>query len=434
MSPNFSWWKLGALWLLSLKGRTPAAKRALVGHSVKLAWVGLALGLAALSLTLAIVSGFEYQLAKVVAQTGGDVLHQNAWSSFQDLQKRVELAPPAELERLEVFWNTPALVVGKSGGKGVPLEAYRSFDDKAEFLAASFDRLGMPLNQVAVSDEDGLPKVELGSALAKFLGVEVGDQIRLLLPGVTQASLNLEVASIKSLGLYDLEARWMRTEELPLRKAILKLDPGRFDERAGDAHGIRYFFDESWRGPEQKSQVAAWVDSYEAQLNQSDDLQLHDPFVRAWFEQKQNLFGSIGMDKVALSVILALLCLVAALNVAAALVILFLERDKEISLLRAIGMSRQRLMGWVLSQGVLMGIASVALAAIFSFILGQLLLSTPWAQIPEEIYNLSTLPLRFVWQEQLAVAIFGVFASCFFSFWVALGLVWSPHLNTLRHR
>jgi len=433
---GWSWWKLGALWLLNLKGRTPDSKRALVGHSVKIAWIGLAFGLAALSLTLAIVSGFEHQLARVVAETGGHVLHQNTWLKLEDLQRRAALAPEGPVRELEIFWNTNALVVGPKGGKGVNLEAFRRFDDAGDFVAQKYNKDGLSEDDIKIFDEFSSSKipVELGSALSDYIGAEVGTSIRVLIPGVTRSSLDLEVIGIRKLGMYELDSRWMRAPEQALRMALLAKDRAEFEARAGDAHGIRYFFKDEWSGPERKTELALWSNRYAAQLNSSEIEEMHNPFLRTWFEQKQNLFGSIGMDKQVLSLVLALLCLVSALNVAAALVILFLERDKEVALLRAIGMTRRRLLLWIVSQGFLLGVGSVIAAAILSRVLAWGLLKLPIAQIPQEIYNLSELPVEFVMSEQLWVALFGIMASCMLSFVVGLGLVTSPFLETLSHR
>ncbi len=431
---SWSWWKLGALWLLNLKGRTPEAKRALVGHSVKIAWAGLAFGLAALSLTLAIVSGFEHQLAKVVAESGGHVLHQNSWLKFEDLQKRVVLAPQGPFRDIEIFWNTQALVVGPKGGKGVSLEAFRRYSSPKTFTDQNFDSNGLSSEDRTTYPSGQKIPVELGSELANFLGAKIGTPLRVLIPGVTKSSLNLVVSGIRKLGMYDLDSRWMRAHEQDLRMALLKNDASEFEQRAGDAHGIRYFFTENWSGPENRKQVSLWAEKYQTALDKSADEDLHEPFLKTWFEQKQNLFGSIGLDKKVLSVVLALLCLVSALNVAAALVILFLERDKEVALLRAIGMTKKKLLVWIIVQGSLLGTASAVAALFLSRVFAWILLQLPIASIPQEIYNLSELPVKFVLSEQLYVAGFGVLAACLLSFVVGLGLVTSPFLETLSHR
>jgi len=419
------WWKLSALWLLNLKARTPRSRRALVAHSVRIALMGLGCGLAALSLTLAIVSGFEWKLSEYVATTGGDLLHQNSWMNFEGLKARAALAPEEGVEGLEVFWAAPALVVGPEGGRGVTLEAARAYPSVRAFLDDDTTR------------ETGTPdvlQIELGRALADTLKAPLGSKLRILVPGVMKGSLQGEVARIRELGIYDLESRWMKVDEKSLRAVLRAKDPEAFSRRPGDAHGLRYFLSERFHNPASGRALEDWQDAYRVRLEASPDPSFHEPLLRSWLEQRQNLFGSIGLDKLVLTVILGLLCLVAGLNVAAALVVLFLERDREIAVLRAVGLSRSQMLGWILIQGAIMGFVSsaggLALARVFGVVLQRL----PIAELPSEVYNLSRLPLKYVFTEQLAVFGFGVAAALGLSFVLGTSLVKGSFLDVLRHR
>ncbi|MEO5667058.1 MAG: FtsX-like permease family protein [Bdellovibrionota bacterium] len=132
--------------------------------------------------------------------------------------------------------------------------------------------------------------------------------------------------------------------------------------------------------------------------------------------------------------ILGLLCLVAGLNVAAALVVLFLERDREIAVLRAVGLSRSQLLGWILIQGTLMGVVSAAVGIALSHVFGVILQHLPIAELPGQVYNLTHIPLKFVFREQLAVSVFGVMAAWLLSLLIGISLVKGSFLDTLRHR
>jgi len=422
------WWKLSALWLLNLKNRTPSSRRALVGQSVRIALIGLSCGLAALSLTLAIVSGFEWKLSEYVATTGGDLLHQNSWMHYDGLKARAALAPTEGVEGVEIFWASPALVVGPEGGRGVTIEAGRRFNSVADFLASTAD--------VASPDSGELPvlEVEVGKALADSIKAEVGSQIRILVPGVMRASIQGKVTSLRHIGIHDIESRWLKIDDRQLRTLLQAKDPQAFESRPGDAHGIRYFLEESYHHPNTPEKLKRWQDSYRERLDAAADPGLHEPLLRSWLEQRQNLFGAIGLDKMVLTVVLGLLCLVAGLNVAAALVVLFLERDREIAVLRAVGLSRGQLLGWILIQGTLMGLVSALAAVVLARVFGFILQRLPIAELPSEVYNLSHLPLKFVGSEQLAVFAFGVLAAWLFSLVLGISLVKGSFLDTLRHR
>ncbi len=422
------WWKLSALWLLNLKNRTPRARRALVGHSVRIALLGLGCGLAALSLTLAIVSGFEWTLSSYAAETGGDVLHQNPWSNFEGLKKRARLAPRDGLKGIEVFWAAPALIVGPEGGRGVTLEAGRRFDSVEAFLEAPVD---LP---AASSPESSRLPVELGRALADSLKAQTGSRLRILVPGVMRGSLEAEVVQIRDLGIYELESRWVKADEAALRARLKQRDPQAFESRPGDAHGLRYFLEDRFHEPHSKDLLDDWRDRYKVALEAAEDPELADPYLRTWIEQRQYLLGSIGLDKLVLTVILGLLCLVAGLNVAAALVVLFLERDREIAVLRAVGLSRSQLLSWILIQGTLMGLVASLGGLVLGRVFGEILQSLPIAQLPSQVYNLSVLPLKYVFREQVWVFVYGVAAAWMLSLILGRSLVKGSFLDTLRHR
>lgn len=417
-----AWWKLSALWLLNLQSRTPRAKQALVGHSVKIALLGLAGGLAALSLTLSIVSGFELKLAEFVAQNGGHVLHQNSWLFYDEIKKRVLQAPEGP-EEVEIFWASPALLVTKQGGRGVKLESARRWS-LSEFKEVDL--------MTTSSHDSQIPQIEVGAALAHSLKIKVGDKVRLLMPSILKGALEVEVHSLREIGVYDLESRWVRVDESILRQKIQENDAEAFENRIGDAHGIRYFFPPHFHDPNQINDLNHWKQEYENRLlNEQVE---ETPLIRTWAEQRKNLFGSIGLDKMVLAVVLGLLCLVASLNVAAALVVLFLERDREIAVLRAMGLSKRQLLVWILIQGSLMGIAASTVGLFLAQIMGWVLQHLPIAQIPSEVYNLKTLPLSFVMTEQILVFVFGIFASCLLSLLMGLSLIHTNFLDTLRHR
>lgn len=421
------WWKLSALWLLNLKSRTPGSRRALVGQSVRIALMGLSCGLAALSLTLAIVSGFEWKLSEYVATTGGDLFHHNSWMHYDGLKARAALAPAEGVTGVEVFWAAPALVVGPEGGRGVTIEAGRRFKSVAEFLEA-------PADDLTGSEELPVLEVEIGKALADSIQAKVGSTIRILVPGVMRASIAGRVTFLRQIGMYDIESRWLKIDDQQLRAILKAKDPQAFESRPGDAHGIRYFLDESYHRPNAKEKLGRWQAVYRDRLDAAADPALHEPLLRSWLEQRQNLFGPIGLDKLVLTVILGLLCLVAGLNVAAALVVLFLERDREIAVLRAVGLSRRQLLGWILIQGTIMGLVSAVGGVILARVFGVILQRLPIAQLPSEVYNLSHLPLKFVFGEQLAVFFFGVMAAWLFSLVLGISLVKGSFLDTLRHR
>ena len=413
------WWKLSLLWFLNLKSRSPRSEVALFPSSLKVALLGLSLGVASLSLTLMIVTGFERTLAKAVIQSSGHITHHTQWRTFAELESLASKAP-AGVEAVEYFWNGQALLVGPAGGRGVLVEGRRRV--KLD------DRHGLDSNGIRP-----FPGISLGAPLAKQLGVGVGDSVRLLVPGVTRAPFTIKVEKILRTGMYETDSRLALLDDTTFRDLIKEKDPEAYASRPGDAHGIRYFLDSKLIDGLNPRLLDQWVAEY--RLTTAQAWGDKDPqMIRTWFDLKKNFFGSIGFDKAVLSMIVALLTLVASLNVAASLIVLYLERDREMAVLQAIGMSRRLFVQWFLVQGLILGLLASLIGLGLGQVMGMVLVKLPIARLPEEIYNLSQLPLGFERMEQGLVFLFGALVTTAIAAGLGLRLSATNLVSVLSHR
>jgi lipoprotein-releasing system permease protein len=386
------WWKLSLLWFSNLKSRTPRARRGLFQTSLKVAALSLSLGVGALSVTLAIVTGFEWTLAKSVYQTQGHVLHlSHRWRSFAQMEKFASLAPSG-VDHAEFFWSSYGLVVGPKGGRGVLIEGRRRAGTTAH------DR---HYNEV---------HLKLGKPLADYLGVKKGGQVRIVLPKIIKGSIVAKVDDLVSNGMYEIDSRMVIVNDESLRSVMRERDPESFASRPGDAIGIRYFLKPGF-GPEGMDRLEAWTAQYKAAVLKYDKNNVDGHKFVNWREQKSSVFRGIGYNKIELTLVVSLLTLVAALNVAATLVVLFLERDREVAILQALGLSPNQTLQWIGIQGILLGLVSAVVGLALGRIFGWGLVRMPFAQLPEDIYNIGRLPLKFEFWEQLRVFAFGIGAA-----------------------
>jgi len=392
----WEWWKLSLLWFLNLKTRTPPLRRkGLLRNSIVASTLGLSLSVAALSLTLAIVTGFQKSLALSVSRELGDVTYYSRWryeSAFRPLAAHFE--KQGDVARSVLFWKSQGLVVGPKGGRGVLVEG------ESQFYPA---RPPGHLTQGVT--------VVLGRALAEYLGVQVGSQIRLLLPGILRASIQARVVELRSYGMYDIDSRYVLLDSDQLSAYLRRLEPDNFASRPGDGHGMKIFLKKSHpvdvvEGAELERRKQEFRGLIKAIFPDDDE-----PLVQGWAEQKKNFFGGILFDKAILSVILGLLTLVGVLNIAATLVVLFLERDREMATLRALGLSPQQMRAWITIQAFLLGIFSSLCGLGIARLGGNFILRLPWAKLPQDIYNLREVPLHYDFLEQAAVFGFGVVSS-----------------------
>jgi ABC-type lipoprotein release transport system permease subunit len=287
-------------------------------------------------------------------------------------------------------------------------------------------------DQVLASPEDGV-SAELGQALADHLGVELGSKLSISLPGLLEGRVPIKVVGIVRRGMHDLDSRMLQIHDGELRAYLQANAPQAWTSRPGDAHGVRFFFDSSWDKPSDYTRLESWMEAYQNAVNDADP-QWSFHRVLGWRDQESSLFASIAHDRRQLAMILSFLTLVAALNVAATMVVLFLERDREMSMLQAIGLTPAQLRFWISTQGLFLGLASSSLGVVLGGVFGWVLVRLPFAQLPPEIYNLSHLDLGYDWREQLAVFGFGVLASVVTAFLISLSLSQSRLLHVLGSR
>jgi lipoprotein-releasing system permease protein len=413
------WWKLSWAWLASPGSRTPPARKSLFQSSLRVAALGLALGVGALSVTLAIVSGFQRTWSRGVAQALGHVGVQTGWRSHAELARFVSAAPPG-IANVEAFWTTQGLLVGEKGGRGILVEGREILGPDGQPLAAP------------ESDPAAPVEIQLGAPLAEILGASKGSRVRALLPGVLKGPLQAEVVSLVSNGMHEVDSRFAVLDAAGVRRALREREPQAFEDRPGDALGLRLYLDPKVLDPLDLPRLEAWVEDYRARLEK--EVPEGGVLLRTWHAQKKNLFGAVDLDRRILTLVLSLLTIVAAFNVAASLVILFLERDREMAVLRALGLSRGQFVVWTGLQGLLLGVVGAAGGLVLGRLFGALLTALPVARLPAEIYNISALPLDYVPREQLLVFLFGVAASWGVALLLGLRLSRLEFLSVLGHR
>ena len=413
------WWKLSFLWFANLKTRSPRAKRGLFRTSLRVSVLSLAIGVGALSVTLAIVTGFEWTLAKAVSENLGHVVHvSKRWRLMPELERFVATAPQGVVSA-EFFWSSQGLIVGPKGGRGVLIEGIRPSRfgvSGAQASLSSQDTAGAPtganapLSSIAPATLVPGVKVKLGRALADYLGAEKGKSVRILLPGILKGSIEATVTDLVSKGMYEMDSRFVQIDDASLRDYLALHDPEALKNRPGDAHGIRFHLDPVQFAPDKMPALEKWMADYRVSALKIDpEVEIHK-FV-SWRDQKNSIFKGIDYNKWELTIVLSLLTLVAALNVAATLVVLFLERDREVAVLQALGLTPGQVLQWVGLQGLILGTVSSALGIGVGRLFGFVLVRLPFAKIPADVYNISVLPLKFEFFEQSRVFAFGILAS-----------------------
>ncbi len=309
--------------------------------------VGVAIGVAALIVVLSVMYGFDVELkdrilgfsSHVDIQGPGDTLGQ--WPEW--LQK-VEKIP--EVARAAPYISVPVMAVHGSRAAGVMLKGVdvsREQEIARHMVSGNFNDLskGNPF------------KVVVGKDLAHKLGLRTGGRVNLVSPavgispsGMVPRMRSFEVAGIFSSGFYEYDVGLVIA---PL-KAVQRLN------RLGNrVTGIElHLFDRN-----QAKKVA----------NEVRQLLPPDAWVKDWMQQHRSFFRALEMERVVMGIILSLIVLVAVFNMVASLVMVVMERRKEIAVLKTIGATDASVMKVFLYMGAILTGAGTLLGAVFGLLL-----------------------------------------------------------------
>ncbi len=332
---------------------------------------GVALGVAALIIVLAVMSGFERDLqAKITAMSA------HVW--VQPFPSTPAGGPPLPgrltglpgVEAAGAYLPAQALLQSRDGATGAVLFGLDGPAANRVVLIASHLKMGR------LPDFDAAePEVVLGAELASSLQVLPGDPLVL----VTARSIvqpvpmlvRARVAAIFEVGMYDYDAH---TAYLPLG-ALRKL------VGAGPAAGAMVRVADMFRAGETARAAQALLGpGYSC---------------RDWLMLNRNLFFAIRTEKVVMFLILMTIVTVAAFNITSSLIMTVLEKTRAIGILGAIGVPPRRIARIFITQGTMIGAAGIAAGVALGCGLCAVISVYP-LKLPGggSVYYLSTLPVR----------------------------------------
>jgi lipoprotein-releasing system permease protein len=116
-------------------------------------------------------------------------------------------------------------------------------------------------------------------------------------------------------------------------------------------------------------------------------------WTRTWKEMYRNLFSALKLEKIAMFIILTFIVLVAAFNIVISLIMLVMEKSRDIAILKALGATSDMVMRIFIVQGMVVGLVGTFLGAVAGIGGGALLAKYRIIELPEDIYTISTLPV-----------------------------------------
>ena len=369
-------------------------KQAFISLISLISTLGVTVGVMALVIALALMTGLQGELRDRIL---GSTAHVYVWKTGGITDYRHEITRVGGVDG--VVGAGPA-ILGKaliSTDRSDQFITIKGVDPTYERRVTDIQRsmIDGSLDALERRSEEEPPGILLGRDLAQQLGVRVGEAVTLITPSGTLSPMGMmtrprrvEVVGIYSLGLYEFDAAYGFVSLEFAQRLLGKGTVDLLELRVGDIYAA----------PDIASRVTQHLGpQYVAQ---------------DWADMNRPLFSALWLEKMAISITIGLIVMVAALNIIASLILLVMEKSRDIAILKTMGTSSTRVMTIFMLQGLIIGIVGTTVGAATGYVLCRVLDTYKLIQIPMDVYQVSHVPFK-VQPLDFTVVIISAVLICF---------------------
>jgi|SRR5579871_6322269 len=370
-------------------------KQAVISVITVISIAGVAAGVMALVIAIAINNGFRNTLQRSLLGTTAHVmlLSKDAargianWKQLDPVLRKIP-----HVVSVGPGLYGPVMLTGPLGGaqaqggvlKGVPVETPP--DMLLHLKQGSFD---------ALKNNSGLPGIILGARLAESTGMMLGSVVNVISPqgeltpfGPQVTKYQFRVVGVFESGFYEIDSNYAFTS---LPAAQLVFDVGNV------VSDIELRLDDIYQAPD-VAKAAEQITGSGFTAN-------------TWMEQYKQILSALSTEKVVTAITIGLIQLVAALNILITLIMMVMEKNRDIALLMSMGARREQIRKIFLMQGVLIGVVGTAIGLVLGYGISILADRYHWISLNQDVYSLSYVPFNPRWQDGIWIALTAIFIS-----------------------
>ncbi|MBM3255305.1 MAG: ABC transporter permease [Candidatus Omnitrophica bacterium] len=325
--------------------------------------LGVAIGVMALIVVIAVMAGFDQYLREKI--TGNyshiTIASYNGIDSEEYSNIAKKLNGQAHITGISPYIQGQVLFKKDNRLFAVNL---KGIDPKSESSVTKIDKYLIQGSFADLGDE----AVFIGKELAVYLGLGINSELSTYSAQAKQRSL--KVKGIFNSGMYDYD----------LNLAFTNL------KTAQEIMGMNNLF----------SAVAVKLDNLYLAGSMRDELNKKLGFsyiLKTWEEVNQNFFAALKLEKFTMFIILTLIILVASFNIASTLIVMVVEKTKDIGILKTIGMTAKEIKKIFIYQGLIIGGLGTLLGSVGGVLLCGLLKKYQFIKLPQDIYYIDKLPV-----------------------------------------
>lgn len=337
---------------------------------------GIALGVMALVVVIAVMSGAETDFRKRILGLEPHILIMNYEGKFGDypsISKGLGQIP--EILSISPILYEQAMIRSSHGFSGAMIRGISP--ENSLNLIKNFSPEELNQNLTVMDQKNQVPGIILGRELANAIGAAKGEKIILVSPKGLISPLG-PIPSMKRFQLMDTFDSGMYEYDSSL--AYIHLSEAQKISGSG----------------EKISALGIWIkDVFSVKKVKSTIMeQIQYPFyVRDWMEINQSLFSALKLEKTAMFIILTLIILVAAFNIASALIMMVMEKTKDIAVLKTMGTTNNQIRKIFIIKGMVIGVFGTIIGTVTGVVVCMLLKKYKFIHLPEA-YPFSTLPVQ----------------------------------------
>jgi lipoprotein-releasing system permease protein len=374
---------------------------------------GVALGVMALIIVLAVMTGFEEDLKEKILGTNAHIVVLSGTGAVQDYPKLMQ-----KLKGMDgVLAATPFIYnqVMLSSGKNVSGVVMRGIDVQSDAQVTNLHKSIVEGSLQPLDDSAAkTPSLVIGKELAKNLGLYVGETVDVISPmgnitpfGMMPKMRRFRVAGIFNTGMFEYDSTL----------AYVSLGEAQQFLGLGDVvTGVQLKVRDVYKTGE---------------LAKAINRELGPPYhARDWMQMNKNILFALKTEKSVMFIILTLIVLVAAFGIASTLFMVVMEKTRDIAILKSMGATSRSIMRIFVFEGVIIGVLGTAIGVLSGLLVAlnlEPIVSfvqkvTGFELFSKDVYYLDHFPSQVIASDVVLISVTAVlisFAATLYPSWAA---------------
>ncbi|HME31868.1 MAG TPA: FtsX-like permease family protein [Terriglobales bacterium] len=401
-------------------------RQAVIGIITVISIIGVAAGVASLIIALAINNGFRQDLQDRLLGSTSHInllrVESDGIRNWQDLLSRLERQPHVVAGAPAIYEQVLISRGARAQGavlKGINPQDERMVSDLLDSVkngsASALDATPNEASPATPSEEApsqsvSLPPIILGKDMADQLGAPVGSLVTVTSPqgeltpfGIVPKYKRFKVAGVFTSGFYDYDSNW----------AFIRLSDAQKLFDLGDVISVLEFkVDDIYKAPE----IAQKLETEAGKGFMSTN----------WMEQNRALFRALRLERVVTFITIGLIVFVAALNILISLIMMVMEKTRDIAVLVSMGAKKRQIRRIFIYQGLLIGVIGTVLGLIAGYALSWMGGHYHLVSLSAEVYSIDYVPFAPRAQDGVLVALVAIgisFIATLYPSWSAASVL-----------